>query len=539
MTAIAAKFAKAKGATGRMQRECPLCGSAELDYEFIVENCPLCCCRDCSLSFLNPQPEPQETRGTTPVESGEGVYEMHAANASARLDQFTAYLGASAGRLLLVDLGETLRAEAIRRGFDVVTVCPSELENHALEDGAGTFAGCILNCALEQTSEPLVTLSRIRKLLSPGGCLMLVAPTLDSRTARLFRSTWWEFKRHNRYYFTSDTMQSLLLKAGFGDPIIMPDDSVVSLQYMRRKLAGEPPAWRWRLLRLLIDASPGFVRNKTFRFLHSRLIFMARPKSAAPTPRLSVILPLYNERSTFPQLMEMLVAKQIPGMEIEIILIESNSTDGSRDLALAYRDHPRVKLILEDTPKGKGHAVRNGLRVATGDVVLFQDADLEYDLDDYEGLIQPILSYRQNFVIGSRHNTSRRLWKIRNFDDAGGLTALFNVGHLIFLTLFNMVYRQRMSDPFSMYKVFRRECLYGLHFECNRFDFDWEIVIKLLRKGYRPLELPVNYRSRSFTEGKKVTILGDPITWLRALVKYRNCPLYDLSTLNAPDDAAR
>ncbi len=189
---------------------------------------------------------------------------------------------------------------------------------------------------------------------------------------------------------------------------------------------------------------------------------MVRPKQVAPVPRLSVILPLYNERSTFPELMEMLVEKQIPNLEIEIILVESNSTDGSRELALEYRDHPRVRLILEDRPSGKGHAVRNGLKVATGDVVLFQDADLEYDLDDYEGLIEPILGYRQNFVIGSRHTMNTRLWKIRNFDDAGGLAALFNFGHLMFLMLFNVVYRQRLSDPFSMFKVFRRECLYGL-----------------------------------------------------------------------------
>jgi hypothetical protein len=84
-------------------------------------------------------------------------------------------------------------------------------------------------------------------------------------------------------------------------------------------------------------------------------------------------------------------------------------------------------------------------------------------------------------------------------------------------------------------KVFRRECLYGLQFECNRFDFDHEIVIKLLRKGYRPLELPVN-RSRSFSEGKKVTIFRDPSTWVRAMVKYRNSPLYDFSV---PEDAAQ
>jgi hypothetical protein len=180
--------------------------------------------------------------------------------------------------------------------------------------------------------------------------------------------------------------------------------------------------------------------------------------------------------------------------------------------------------------------VRTGLQAATGDVVLFQDADLEYDLDDYDGLIQPILDYRQNFVIGSRHTMTTRLWKIRSFNDAGGLAALFNFGHLVFLMLFNAIYRQRLSDPFSMFKVIRRECLHGLQFECNRFDFDFEIVIKLLRKGYRPLELPVNYHARSFSEGKKVTVFRDPLTWLRALLKYRNSRLYNLG---APEDAAK
>src|SRR5271166_5090038 len=102
MIATTGKSTKVKGATGRMQRECPLCGCAELDYEFIVENCPLCCCRECSLMFLNPQPEVHVPSGAKPLEAGEGVYEIHAANAATRLDQFISYAGTSAGRLLLV-----------------------------------------------------------------------------------------------------------------------------------------------------------------------------------------------------------------------------------------------------------------------------------------------------------------------------------------------------------------------------------------------------------------------------------------------------
>jgi glycosyltransferase involved in cell wall biosynthesis len=229
--------------------------------------------------------------------------------------------------------------------------------------------------------------------------------------------------------------------------------------------------------------------------------------------------------------MDRLLAKTIEGVAIEVVLVESNSTDGTREDAERYGTHPRVRLILEDRPRGKGYAVRTGLAACTGDIVLFQDADLEYDVEDYDGLVAPLLAWRRNFVIGSRHSSKGGAWKIREFNEASPLAAVFNFGHVFFLFLFNVIYRQRLRDPFSMFKVFRRACLYGLSFECNRFDFDFEIVIKLLRKGYRPIELPVNYRARSPSEGKKVSLVRDPLTWIRALLKFRWSPLYpDLRT---------
>jgi hypothetical protein len=158
--------------------------------------------------------------------------------------------------------------------------------------------------------------------------------------------------------------------------------------------------------------------------------------------------------------------------------------------------------------------------------VLIQDADLEYDIEDYDDLVAPVLAYQRNFVIGSRHLSDVRTWKIRRFNDSTHLAAIYNLGHVFFLMLFNVLYRQRLKDPFSMFKVFRRDCLYGLSFECNRFDFDFEIVIKLLRKGYQPIEIPVNYQARSPSEGKKVSMLRDPLTWVRALVKFRWGKLY-------------
>jgi glycosyltransferase involved in cell wall biosynthesis len=243
-------------------------------------------------------------------------------------------------------------------------------------------------------------------------------------------------------------------------------------------------------------------------------------------PVLSVIVPVYNEKNTFGTLMNQLLQKSIEGVDIEIIVVESNSTDGTRADVQNYASHPRVKAIFEEKPMGKGHAVIAGLAVAQGDIILIQDADLEYDVNDYDALVAPLLRYESNFVMGSRHNAAKTTWKIREFTDSAALSAYFNLGHVLFLALFNLVYKQQLTDPFTMFKVFRRDCIYGLTFECNRFDLDNEIVIKLVRKGYTPLELPVNYISRSVNEGKKVTLFGDPLRWLRALVKFRNTPLY-------------
>ena len=250
---------------------------------------------------------------------------------------------------------------------------------------------------------------------------------------------------------------------------------------------------------------------------------IAQPILRPPAPTLSVVVPIYNERATVSAALDAILAKTIPGWTIEIILIESNSTDGTRDIVLTYRDRPRVKLLLEDRPSGKGHAVRAGFAHATGDVILIQDADLEYDLNDYDVLIAPIASGRQSFVLGSRHGQGG--WAIRKFSDQPLQALILNGGHWGFTLLLNVALGIWLRDPFTMYKVFRRDCLEGLTFECNRFDFDWELLIKLVRKGHRPIEIPISYNSRSFKAGKKVTMFRDPITWLWALAKFRFKPL--------------
>jgi glycosyltransferase involved in cell wall biosynthesis len=245
-----------------------------------------------------------------------------------------------------------------------------------------------------------------------------------------------------------------------------------------------------------------------------------RARGAVSRRVCSIIVPVFNERATFPQLMRTLLAKRLDHLGIgrEIILVESNSTDGTRELVAGFAGTAGVTVIWQERPRGKGHAVRAGLGAATGDIVLIQDADLEYDLDDYDVLLEPLLAERAAFVLGSRHSGTVRM---RKFTDQRMLGAVLDSAHLFFTGLINLLYGQKLKDPFTMFKVFRRDCLYGLQFECNRFDFDHELLIKLLLKGYRPLEIPVNYCSRSFRQGKKIRFFRDPPTWIAADLKFR------------------
>lgn len=236
--------------------------------------------------------------------------------------------------------------------------------------------------------------------------------------------------------------------------------------------------------------------------------------------KLSVILPAYNESSTIQTVIERLLNKKLYDTEKEIIIIESNSTDGTRDIVKRYQGINGVRVIYEDKPRGKGHAVRAGLEAVTGDIIIIQDADLEYDIDDYDILLEPILKGKEKFVLGSRHLGDNG-WKIRQFAENRLVALVMNMAHQFFTAFFNLLYQQRIKDPTTMYKVFKTECIDGISFECNRFDLDWEIVAKLVRKGYKPLEVPINYRSRCFSEGKKVKFFRDPLTRFAAIIKYR------------------
>ena len=388
-----------------------------------------------------------------------------------------------------------------------------------------SFDLAVLADVLEHTRDPLADLRRLSRLLKPGGTLFMAVPSLDSWSARVMRDRWLEFKLEHLFYFDSATLQLLLFKAGFEHVALSPNWKTLTPEYVKQHFDRFEVPVLSTMMRAGTALLPGALRRRALRVGGTGVNVMAR-RAAGPPPserplRLTVIMPVFNERATFATVLERLLAKAIAGVEISVVIIESNSTDGTREAVRAIEGRERVRVVYEERPRGKGHAVRTGLRHATGDVILIQDADLEYDLDDYDALLEPLISGRAAFVLGSRHGKDGPTWKVRHFADQAAVSWYMNVGHVLFTALFNVTYGTRLRDPFTMFKVFRRDCLYGLTFEADRFDFDWELVGKLVRAGYRPLEIPVNYRSRSFTEGKKVSLLRDPLTWIRACFKFR------------------
>jgi glycosyltransferase involved in cell wall biosynthesis/ubiquinone/menaquinone biosynthesis C-methylase UbiE len=534
---------------------CLLCQSRRLHYAFSYQGHRVVRCADCHLMLLNPQIHEVDQAAFLDTdyflgdESAKGRAEisyMKRATAQSYLEQLERYCGVHNGRLLQIGCGEgDFLIEAQRAGYDVVgieakagaahvakqrigenIICAS-VDQIGLQDGS--FDVCVLIDVLERISNPLALLQTARRLLKPHGSLFIVALSLDSWPARLFRQNWMGLKLEHQTYFDTNTIQHALYKTGFNQAVVKPVRKFLNLAYVERYFEHYPVRMLSPLVQILTQMVPRSLRSVNISVLTSSVAVFARPTPLPQRRTLSVVVPAYNEAATFEALMEALLRKEVPDLDLEIIIVESNSTDGTREIAQRYKDHSRVRLVLQDRPQGKGNAVRTGFQHATGDFILIQDADLEYDLEDYDALLEPLVQGRKAFVLGSRHGGNA--WKMRRFANQLLLSTALNGGHWFFTTLVNVLFRQRLKDPFTMYKVFRRDCLYGLTFECNRFDFDYELLIKLVQKGYRPIEIPVNYRSRSFKEGKKVSVFRDPLTWLRALVKLRLSRIDPLRTV--------
>jgi hypothetical protein len=505
---------------------CPICREERHQYLFVVRGLPIARCSGCDLLSIFPFPNLDsyigfDTDGQDPALLWtDSETEDEAASAYTNLlKEFG--LSTLARLLLIAPPGHSFALIAAQQNFTI----SQHVTIRQLEEGvilSSEYDAAVVLFQLEKTAEPMDYLSAIRNALKPDGLLFLVAPSLDSFSARLFGRQWIEWRPENRYYFNEKTIQLLLWRAGFRHLEIKGDSRRYTLDHIHDRARSFPKTIITRFINVGYRFLPRLFHDTRLRLPTSAMIVTAKKKQINDLPVCSIILPVFNEANTFSILIDSLLDKKLEGIKKEVVIVESNSTDGTREQVLKYKDHPDVKIILQNQARGKGNAVREGFAHASGDIILIQDADLEYDLNDYETLLKPVVNFQTPFVLGSRH-TGR--WKMRKFEDQQALSAILNFGHVFFTSLINILYGQRMKDPFTMYKIFRRDCLWGLEFDSNRFDFDHELVIKLVRKGYTPLEIPVNYQSRSFKQGKKVRLIRDPFTWLWVDVKYRFVPI--------------
>ena len=222
---------------------------------------------------------------------------------------------------------------------------------------------------------------------------------------------------------------------------------------------------------------------------------------------LSVIVPVFNERTTLTEIVRRMRAVELP-MEREIIIVDDASSDGGEKVLAALEDST-VRVLRHSHNKGKGAAVRTGLGVARGDLLLIQDADLEYDPEDWPKLLAPLLRGKATVVYGSRFTGERKNMLVWHW-----------IGNRILSGVTNLLYNTTISDMETCYKLFDRRVLDGITIESNRFDFEPEITAKVLRRGYRIYEVPISYSGREFDEGKKIT-WRDGIGAMRALIRYR------------------
>ncbi len=246
-------------------------------------------------------------------------------------------------------------------------------------------------------------------------------------------------------------------------------------------------------------------------------------------PCISAVMPVYNERDTLLTIVERVL--ESPWV-YELIIVDDGSKDGTRDLLGELATRPRVRVFLQTHNQGKGAAVARGIQEARGEIVLVQDADLEYDPAEYSKLVGPILDGSADVVFGSRFL-------------GGPHRVLFYwhyLGNKFLTTLSNAFTNLNLTDMETCYKAFRREVIQGLEIEERRFGFEPEITAKIAKEGWKIYEVPISYHGRGYDEGKKIG-WKDGVSALRCIVKYglrkpsRRAELAELVPLHAVVDA--
>lgn len=222
---------------------------------------------------------------------------------------------------------------------------------------------------------------------------------------------------------------------------------------------------------------------------------------------LSIIIPIYNEERTIKQLLEKVFTVRLKDVNKEVIIVDDGSTDGTRTFLKSIKN--KVKTVSHQKNEGKGSAIKSGLLKVTGEIILIQDADLEYSPEDYEQLISPIVKQESKVVYGSRNLKSNK----RSYNS-------YYFGGKLLTWLVNLLYGSKLTDESTGYKVFDAELIKNIPLRCKRFEFCPEITTKVLKRGYNILEVPIGYSPRKKEEGKKIK-WSDGLKAVCVIIKYR------------------
>lgn len=233
--------------------------------------------------------------------------------------------------------------------------------------------------------------------------------------------------------------------------------------------------------------------------------------------KLTIIIPVFNEKNTISEIIKRVKEVKITGFEKEIIIVDDGSTDGTTDEVLKSIKGSKIIFLQHKNNAGKGAAIKTGVSEATGDYIIIQDADLEYNPKDIEKLTSPIRENQAEVVYGTRLNRFPNLK--RDEKTFQFLIHYFGNRFLSFLT--SVLYGQWLTDMETCYKLFPRKALTGINLNSHGFDFEPEITAKLLKKGYKILELPITTTPRGYGEGKKLNTIRDGTIALYTLIKYR------------------
>lgn len=231
--------------------------------------------------------------------------------------------------------------------------------------------------------------------------------------------------------------------------------------------------------------------------------------------KLSIIIPVFNEKKTILQVVDRVLAVNIPDFEKEIIVVDDGSTDGT--VSELKKTKKQVKIIFHEKNQGKGAAVKTGIENAEGDYIIIQDADLEYNPEQIKLLSGEIIKKNTKVVYGTRLNRMPHF----NKEESRGLFILHYLGNRFLSLITSILYGQWITDMETCYKLFPKSALNNIQLKARGFEFEPEITAKLLKKGYKILEIPISTKPRGYDEGKKLNTVKDGTIALWTLLKYR------------------